>query len=480
MTNADFDQLLGEPVGDWLVENVGIRERHFMAEDQSPRIWRSPPAQALERAGLEPKRSRSDHRRHRHAGLSQSGHGGGGASQAGRAPGRRVRREQRLRRLGHRAGCGGQDIVTEPDERFVLVIGAYGMSRFLDWSDKKTATLFADGAGAVVVGAGSRPGWLATVTAAAGEYHDALGIYTGGLAYRTGQPARHIWRNTVQAARAVRAQVPGHVQHRAVAAADRAPAGQGQRRDRHPLATGRCGSLLLHPSQPAHHRGHDGGARTAADQRPTGSWTSGATPVRPAFRWRWTTPLLKAKARNRDRWRCSAPAAAAFRWRRRCGGGGEPDQKTAPRRLKMRAMIIATPSIHIPEDELQFQFKLASGPGGQNVNKVATAAELRFDVARSPSLPDAVRARLRTLAGSRVNQNGELLITARRFRSQERNRQDAIERLIALIQQAATAPRPRVKTKPSRAAKQRRMDEKRHVGEKKQGRRSGGSSRIEE
>lgn len=146
----------------------------------------------------------------------------------------------------------------------------------------------------------------------------------------------------------------------------------------------------------------------------------------------------------------------------------------------MRAMIIATPSIHIPEDEFQFQFKLASGPGGQNVNKVATAAELRFDVARSPSLPDAVRARLRTLAGSRVNQNGELLITARRFRSQERNRQDAIERLIALIQQAATAPRPRVKTKPSRAAKQRRMDEKRRVGEKKQGRRSGGSSRIEE
>ena len=71
-------------------------------------------------------------------------------------------------------------------------------------------------------------------------------------------------------------------------------------------------------------------------------------------------------------------------------------------------------------------FKLASGPGGQNVNKVATAAELRFDVARSPSLPDAVRARLRTLAGSRVNQNGELLITARRFRSQERNRQDAM------------------------------------------------------
>ncbi|MDG4555110.1 MAG: alternative ribosome rescue aminoacyl-tRNA hydrolase ArfB [Candidatus Competibacter sp.] len=143
-------------------------------------------------------------------------------------------------------------------------------------------------------------------------------------------------------------------------------------------------------------------------------------------------------------------------------------------------MIIATPDIHIPEDELQFQFKLASGPGGQNVNKVATAAELRFDVARSPSLPDAVRARLRALAGSRVTQDGQLLITARRFRSQERNRQDAIERLVGLIQQAATAPRPRVKTRPSRAAKQRRLEEKRRVGEKKQGRRPGGPLRSEE
>ena len=94
-------------------------------------------------------------------------------------------------------------------------------------------------------------------------------------------------------------------------------------------------------------------------------------------------------------------------------------------------MIPVTPTISLRDDELQFQFKLASGPGGQNVNKVATAAELRFDVARSPSLPEPVRARLRALAGSRVNQDGALLITARRFRSQERNRQDAIDRLIA-------------------------------------------------
>jgi ribosome-associated protein len=139
-------------------------------------------------------------------------------------------------------------------------------------------------------------------------------------------------------------------------------------------------------------------------------------------------------------------------------------------------VINVTPTIGIPEDELQFQFKLASGPGGQNVNKVATAAELRFDVARSPSLPEAVRARLLILAGSRVTQDGELLITARRFRSQERNRQDAIERLIALIQKAAVAPKPRIKTKPSRAARERRLDEKRRLGGKKQARRPVGSS----
>lgn len=134
-------------------------------------------------------------------------------------------------------------------------------------------------------------------------------------------------------------------------------------------------------------------------------------------------------------------------------------------------MIHVTPTLSLREDELQFQFKLASGPGGQNVNKVATAAELRFDVARSPSLPEAVRARLLILAGSRVTQDGELLITARRFRSQERNRQDAIDRLIALIRKAAEPPKPRLKTRPSRAARERRLEEKRRLGEKKQTRR---------
>jgi len=137
-------------------------------------------------------------------------------------------------------------------------------------------------------------------------------------------------------------------------------------------------------------------------------------------------------------------------------------------------MIIVTPAIQIDENELHFQFKLASGPGGQNINKVATAAELRFDAAHSPALPDEVKARLLTLAGRRVSKDGELLITARRFRSQERNRQDAIDRLVTLIQKAAEIPKPRLKRKPSRAAKQRRVAEKRRVGEKKQARRSTG------
>ena len=137
-------------------------------------------------------------------------------------------------------------------------------------------------------------------------------------------------------------------------------------------------------------------------------------------------------------------------------------------------MITITPTIQLDENELQFQFKLASGPGGQNVNKVATAAELRFDAAHSPALPDEVKGRLLILAGSRMNKDGELLITAQRFRSQERNRQDAIDRLVALIQKATEIPKPRLKRKPSRAAKQRRVNEKRRIGEKKQARRAAG------
>jgi ribosome-associated protein len=134
-------------------------------------------------------------------------------------------------------------------------------------------------------------------------------------------------------------------------------------------------------------------------------------------------------------------------------------------------MISVTPQIHLNEDEISFQFILASGPGGQNVNKVATAVQLRFNAAHSCSLPREVRERLVKLAGNRLTKKGELLITAKRFRSQERNRQDAIERLIALLQKAAEKPMQRRGTKPSQAAKQRRLDEKRHRGERKQTRR---------
>jgi len=114
----------------------------------------------------------------------------------------------------------------------------------------------------------------------------------------------------------------------------------------------------------------------------------------------------------------------------------------------------------VPDDELGWSFITASGPGGQNVNKVATAAQLRFDVAGSPSLPEPVRARLMQLAGSRLSNDGVLVLTAQRFRSQERNKQDALERLAALIERAAHVPRSRRPTRPGKAAKARRMDAK--------------------
>jgi ribosome-associated protein len=123
-------------------------------------------------------------------------------------------------------------------------------------------------------------------------------------------------------------------------------------------------------------------------------------------------------------------------------------------------MIHVTDRISIDETELDETFIRASGPGGQNVNKLSSAVQLRFDVRHSPSLPEAVRARLERLAGRRLTREGVLVITAQRHRTQERNRADARERLIELVREAATPPAPRRPTRPTRASKERRIESK--------------------
>jgi len=128
-------------------------------------------------------------------------------------------------------------------------------------------------------------------------------------------------------------------------------------------------------------------------------------------------------------------------------------------------MIQVTDAIAIDEREIEERFIRASGPGGQNVNKLATAVQLRFDLRSSPALPEAVRARLIRLGGRRVTQEGVLVITAQRHRSRERNRQDALDRLIALIRRAAEPPAPpRRPTRPTAAARRRRREEKARRG----------------
>lgn len=129
------------------------------------------------------------------------------------------------------------------------------------------------------------------------------------------------------------------------------------------------------------------------------------------------------------------------------------------------ALLRVTPSLALEERELEFSFVRAEGPGGQNVNKVATAVQLRFDVRRSGSLPQSVKARLVRLAGKRLSQDGVLVIRAGRYRTQEQNRADALRRLLTLLRQAAQEPRPRRSTSPSAGAQAKRLAEKRHRSE---------------
>ena len=136
-------------------------------------------------------------------------------------------------------------------------------------------------------------------------------------------------------------------------------------------------------------------------------------------------------------------------------------------------MITITDEIKIDENELQFDFIRSSGPGGQNVNKVSSGVQLHFDLINSPSLPEEVRKRLLHQARKRITKDGILVIEAKQFRTQDQNRQAAIERLIELIRTASRKPKIRKRTKPSQAAKRKRLEDKRHRSQVKRLRRPG-------
>ncbi|WP_257459316.1 3-oxoacyl-ACP synthase III family protein [Archangium lipolyticum] len=199
LTNADVERIIGEPVDAWLQQNVGIKQRHLMADDQvTSDLCVAAAKQAMERAGVKPQEldliiistDTPDYLSPATASVVQAKLG---ASNAGT--------------FDINAACAGwvtaldvasKTIAADESYQRVLVVGAYGMSRYINWKDKKTCTLFADGAGAVVLGASDKPGFLGAKLLAAGEYHDALGVYTGGtyrpataetLALTNGKPA---------------------------------------------------------------------------------------------------------------------------------------------------------------------------------------------------------------------------------------------------------------------------------------------------